>query len=48
MRPPRLFADSAFDPEETWDAALAAGMSDADLDAAAYVAVTLREVEHGL
>jgi hypothetical protein len=40
-----LFADSAFDPRETWDCALATGLTDADLDAAAHVAVVLREVE---
>jgi hypothetical protein len=42
-----LFTDGAFDPEETWDAGLAAGLTDADLDAAAYVGVTLWQVEHG-
>ncbi len=42
-----LFADPAFDPMETWDAALAAGMTDLDMDAAAYVAVVLRETELG-
>lgn len=40
-----LFADSAFDPSETWDAALAYGLTDADLDAAAYVAWVLRKLE---
>lgn len=42
-----LFADGAFDPESTWDAGRAAGLSDADLDAAAYVALVLRETELG-
>jgi hypothetical protein len=42
-----LFADNAFDPAQTWDAGLAYGLSDADLDAAAHVAVVLREVELG-
>ncbi len=42
-----LFTDDAFDPEETWDAGLAAGLTDADLDAAAYVGLTLWKVEHG-
>jgi hypothetical protein len=42
-----LFADGAFDPEETWDAGLAAGLTDRDLDAAAYVALVLRETELG-
>jgi hypothetical protein len=41
-----LFTDGAFDPEQTWDAGLAAGLTDADLDAAAYVGLTLWQVEH--
>jgi hypothetical protein len=42
-----LFSDSAFDPGQVWDAALQVGLSDADLDAAAHVAVVLRETELG-
>ena len=42
-----LFADEAFDPRQTWDAGLAVGLTDADLDAAAYVGMTLWQVEHG-
>jgi hypothetical protein len=41
-----LFTDDAFDPEETWDAGLAAGLTELDLDAAAYVGLTLWQVEH--
>jgi hypothetical protein len=40
-----MFHDHAFDPAETWDAGLAYGLSDRQLDAAAYVAVTLEEIE---
>lgn len=40
-----LFADEAFDPRDVWDAAAAAGMGEAELDAAAHVAVVLEEVE---
>jgi len=43
-----LFADDAFDPEETWDAGLAAGLTEDDLDAAGNVAVALWRAEHGL
>jgi hypothetical protein len=43
-----LFADDAFDPEETWDAGLAVGLADEDLDSAANVAVTLWKIERGL
>ena len=43
-----LFADRAFDPAETWDAGLAAGLADPDLDAAAYIAVELEKIERGL
>ncbi len=39
------FGCDALDPETVWDSALAAGMTDADLDAAAYVALTLRCIE---
>jgi hypothetical protein len=42
-----LFADRAFDPAETWDAGLAAGLADHDLDAAAYIAVELEKIERG-
>lgn len=42
-----LFHDPAFDPLETGEAAVAAGWSEADLDAASYVALVLREVELG-
>jgi hypothetical protein len=42
-----LFMADGFDPEQTWDAGLAAGLTDADLDAAAYVGMTLWQVEHG-
>ncbi|SRR6266699_17301 len=42
-----LFADAAFDPEQTWDAGLAAGLTDYDLDAASYVALELENVERG-
>jgi len=40
-----LFVMDGVDPEQTWDGALAHGLTDADLDAAAYVAVTLRKLE---
>jgi hypothetical protein len=40
-----LFADPAFNPLETGDAAAAAGLSEADIDAASYVALVLRKVE---
>lgn len=40
-----LLTERAFDPMETWDAARAAGLSEPDLDAAAHVAVTLRQIE---
>ena len=43
-----LFIDDAFDPEETWDAGLAAGLTDADLESAGNVAVLLWQVERGL
>lgn len=39
------FADPCLDPESVWDAGLASGLTDANLDSAAYVAVTLAEVE---
>ena len=42
-----LFGDGAFDPEAVWNAGLQVGLSDADLDAAAHVAVVLRETELG-
>jgi hypothetical protein len=42
-----LYGDPAFDPYETGDAAAAAGMSEAELDSAGYVAVVLAEVETG-
>jgi hypothetical protein len=42
-----LFMADGFDPEQTWDAGLAAGLTDADLDAAAYVGLTLWQVERG-
>jgi hypothetical protein len=40
-----LFGMDGVDPEQTWDAAKAHGLTDADLDAAAHVAVTLRKLE---
>jgi hypothetical protein len=40
-----LFVMDGVDPEQTWDGALAHGLTDADLDAAAHVAVTLRKLE---
>jgi hypothetical protein len=43
-----LFADENFDPAETWDAGLAFGLTDHDLDAAAYLAVELEKIERGL
>lgn len=42
-----LFGDSAFDPAETYDACEAAGMPNSAVNAAAHVAVTLREIELG-
>lgn len=43
--PAARFADPALDPESVWDAGLAAGLTDAQLDSAAHVAVVLAEVE---
>jgi hypothetical protein len=40
-----LLMDPAFDPVETWDAAVASGVPDSALDAAGHVAVTLHEIE---
>jgi hypothetical protein len=40
--------DEAFDLDETWDAGLAAGLADAELDSAAHVAFMLWKVERGL
>jgi hypothetical protein len=42
-----LFGDPAFDPGQTYDAAEAWGMPGAAIDAAAHVAVALREIELG-
>jgi hypothetical protein len=42
-----LFADRAFDPAETWDSGKAAGLTDANLDAAAYVALEMEKIERG-
>jgi hypothetical protein len=41
-----LLADEVFDVAETWDAGLAAGLSEADLDAAGNVAYLLWQIEH--
>lgn len=43
-----LLMDDAFDPEETWDAAEASGVTDACLDAAGHIAVTLEAIERGV
>jgi hypothetical protein len=43
-----LLCDEAFDLDETWDAGLAAGLADAELDSAAHVAFMLWKVERGL
>jgi hypothetical protein len=40
-----LFADPAFDPGETWDQGAAAGLTEAELSAASYVAYVLRLIE---
>jgi hypothetical protein len=40
-----LLMDEAFDPGDTWDAGLAAGLSDLDLDAAGNVALILARIE---
>jgi len=42
-----LFGDSVFDPAETYDAAEAWGLPVGAVDAAAHIAVTLRQVESG-
>jgi hypothetical protein len=42
-----LFADDAFDFEESWAAGEAAGLSEADLDSAANVALVIWLIEHG-
>lgn len=42
-----LFGDSAFDPADTYDACEAWGLPGGAVDAAAHVAVTLREIELG-
>jgi hypothetical protein len=41
-----LFADESIDPEQTWDSANERGLTDCDLDAAAYVALELEKIEH--
>ena len=43
-----LFTDDAFDVEETWDAGLAAGLTDDDLNSAGNVALLLWKVERGI
>lgn len=43
----RLFGSPEFDPFAVGDAARAAGMSEADIDAASYAALMLRAVEMG-
>ena len=40
-----LFCSPGFDPAATYDACEAAGMSDGQADSAAYIAVTLGEIE---
>jgi hypothetical protein len=40
-----LFSDPAFDVSQTFDAALASGLSHGDVDAAEYVALELRLIE---
>jgi hypothetical protein len=42
-----LFADPAFDPLETGEAARASGLSEAEADSCAYLALVLRQVELG-
>jgi hypothetical protein len=41
-----LMANEAFSLEETWDAGLAAGLSEADLDAAGSVVLMLEKIEY--
>jgi hypothetical protein len=43
-----LIADPAFDFDETWDAGLAAGLAEVELDSAANVALVLWKVERGI
>jgi hypothetical protein len=40
-----LMANEAFGLDETWDAGLAAGLTDADLDAVGHVVLLLEQVE---
>jgi hypothetical protein len=43
-----LFGEECMDPEQVWDAGLAAGLTDFDLDAAAHIALVLQRVEYRL
>jgi hypothetical protein len=43
-----LLGNDSFDPAATWDAAVAAGLREAELDSGGNVAVVLGEIEAGL